>query len=74
MVQPDVRADRQVNFQLPKYLLFGVSQKKISPGDIFNQDDIPAPAAFDLDRFPGGLVVTLTQDPASGKYVFSSSH
>ncbi len=72
VVQPDVRIGTTVQFQLQNSLSFGVVQE-VSAGNIFNPDNVKSPTKFDLDKFPCGLVVTLSQDPASGEYVFTGT-
>ncbi len=66
LVQQDVQIGQQAQFQLQNSLSFGVVQ-------VFNPDNVLSPTTFDLDMFPGGLVVTLSQDPVSGEYVFTGT-
>ncbi len=72
VVQPDVQPGTEVQFQLHNSLSFAVVKERI--GKIFDPINvIGSPTTFDLDKFPCGLVVNLSQDPASGEYVFTGT-
>ncbi len=71
-VQQNVHFGTEVQFQLHNSLSFGVVQN-MSAGEVIDPDKVMSPIKFDLDKFSSGLVVTLSQDPASGEYVFTGT-
>ncbi len=72
VVQQDVQPGTEVQFRLQNNLSFGVVQE-MSAENIFNPGNVMSPTEFDLDKFPCGLVVSLSQNPVSGEYVFSGT-
>ncbi len=74
VTQKDVHVGSQADIELQPKVFFGVVHN-LRIGDIFTSLNITeALTEFDLSRFPGGLMVTLTQEPVGGQYTFTGGH
>ena len=71
-MQKDVHVGDQVEFLVKPILYFGVT-KNLDYGRAFFTFEIMSKIEkFDLNNYPNGMVVTLTQEAGGGKYEFSA--
>ena len=74
VVQKDVHIGNQVDFLLQPRLFFGVV-RNVTIGTVFTSLEITSYLTeFDLEHFPHGMEVTLSEAPGGGKYSFSAAN
>ena len=76
LVHRDLHVGGQACFQIKPILSFGVAEKgSMHTGEVFTDPEqslITSPTDFDLEKFPNGIVITLNEDPAGGRYHFTA--
>ena len=73
VIKKRLRVGNHVEFQLTDELLFGVVDFPLRPGEVFDTRSVSSDlVAVNLNNFPMGVVVTLTQKPGGGSYVFTT--
>lgn len=71
VTEPDVHTDNQINFLLQPRLYFAVA-RNVELGEIFKSLEWSIDhTEVDLTKYPNGMIMTLTEQPGGGKYVFT---